>query len=126
MSVRAAFRRIRRGVWVSLGFVLIAVGAVGVFIPFTLHSFGILVVIGLIMVLRNSRAWRRRFVLMHRRHPRFFHPMRRLLRKEPEVWPVIWHEVLRSERWAFPPRWRRLKRWRRAVFRKMRVRGAAV
>lgn len=109
----------RRTAWVSIGFVLIAVGLVGMWLPFTFHALAALVVIGAIMVLRNSYFWRRRFVRLHRRHPRHVHRLRRLLRRKPEVAPVLWHEALRFERLA-PPRWRRLKRWRRAVFRRQR------
>lgn len=115
---RRAFRRFRRGAWIAFGFMLIAVGLVGVWIPFTLHLLGVLVVIGAIMVLRNSIAWRRRFIRLHRRHPRHIHRLRRLLRRKPEVWPVLWHELLKSERFFVPRRWRRLRRLRRAVMRR--------
>jgi hypothetical protein len=72
------------------------------------------------MVLRNSITWRRRFILLQRRHPRHVHPLRRLLRRKPEVWPVLWHELLRTERWIVPRRWRRLRRWRLAAMRRWR------
>lgn len=118
--VRRAWRRFRRGAWITLGFVLIAIGLVGVWIPFTLHLLGVFIVIGAMMVLRNSITWRRRFIRLHRRHPKHVHRLRRLLRREPEVWPVIWHEMLRTERWIVPHRWRRLRRWRLAVTAKFR------
>ncbi len=105
----------KRAVWIAAGFVLIAVGLVGVWIPFTLHLMGVLVVVGAIMVLRNSIAWRRRFIRLHRRHPRHLHRLRRLLKREPEVWPVLWHELLKTERFFIPCRWRRLRRWRRGL-----------
>jgi hypothetical protein len=116
--VRLVWRRFRRGAWISLGFVLILVGLIGIWIPFTLHLLGVLIVIGAMMVLRNSMSWRRRFIRLHRRHPRHVHRFRRLLRRKPEVWPVLWHEVLRSERWVLPARWRRLRRWRRVIWRR--------
>lgn len=103
--------------WIAVGFALIAVGVVGVWIPFTFHILGLLVVVGLILVLRNSRTWRRRFVRFQRRHPRWGVPIRRLLRTPPEILPVFWHEVLRTERWVLPARHRRLGRWRRRAFR---------
>ena len=117
-----AWRRFRRGAWITVGFALIAVGLVGVWIPFTLHLLGVLIVVGAIMVLRNSIAWRRRFVRLHRAHPRHVHRLRRLLRRRPEVAPVVWHELLRSERFFLPRSWRRLGRWRRAVMPRRRVR----
>lgn len=117
---RRAWRRIKRGAWITAGFILIAIGLVGVWIPFTLHLLGVFVVVGAIMVLRNSITWRRRFILLHRRHPRHVHRLRRLLRREPEVWPVLWHELLRTERWVVPHGWRRLRRWRLAAMARWR------
>ena len=104
--------QVMRWAWMGIGFVLIAIGAVGVFIPFTFHILGGLSVVGLILVLRSSFRWRRRFVRMQRRYPRFIYPVRRLLKRNPAVWPVLWHEMLRSERFFVPHRWRRLRRWR--------------
>ena len=101
----------------GLGFVLIVVGVLGALIPFTFHLMGVFAVLGFILVLRNSRTWRRRFVRLQRRHPRWLFPIRRLLRRKPEVAPVLWHEMLRTERWVVPVRWRRLRRWRRALRR---------
>lgn len=106
-----ALRQAMRWFWIALGLALMAVGLVGAFLP--THLLGVFLVLGLILVLRNSRTARKRFVRMHRRHPRYVHPLRRLLRREPEVWPVIWHELLRFER-LLPRSWRRLRRWRRA------------
>jgi hypothetical protein len=108
--VTQALREAMRLMWIVLGTALIGIGLVGVFLP--THLLGVFLVLGLILVLRNSRSARKRFVHMHRRHPRFVHPLRRLLRRKPEVWPVLWHEALRAER-LLPQRWRRLRRWRR-------------
>jgi hypothetical protein len=55
-------RRVVRAVIVGFGFVLMAVGLVGAFLP--THLAGFLLVLGLILVLRNSIRWRRRFILM--------------------------------------------------------------
>ncbi len=104
----------------AVGFVLIAVGIVGALIPFTLHLLGGFAVLGVILVLRNSRTWRRRFIRMQHRHPRWLYPVRRVLKGQ--VVPVLWHEALRTERFVFPRRWRRLGSWRRAVFRRVRPR----
>ena len=106
----------QRWFWIAVGFALIAVGIVGALIPFTLHLLGGLAILGVILVLRNSRAWRRRFVRLQRRHPRWLHPVRRVLRGQ--VVPVLWHEALRTERFFLPSRWRRLGGWRRAAFRR--------
>lgn len=107
----------RRGAWVTIGLVLIVGGLVTVWIPFTLHSGGVFVVLGLVMVLRNSRRSRRWFIVWRRRHPRWGSPLRRLLKKKPEVWPVLWHEALRAER-LIPPRFRQLRRVRLRWFRR--------
>ena len=101
-------KRLLRGLIVAFGFLLMLVGLVGAFLP--THVLGVLLVLGLILVLRNSIRWRRRFIVMQRRYPRYGYPLRRLLRGE--VWPVIWHEMLRSERLFVPRRFHRLRRWR--------------
>jgi hypothetical protein len=103
-----------RVVLIVLGVGLMALGLVGAFLP--THVLGFFLVLGLMLVLRNSMRARRRFVRLHRRHPRFLHPLRRLLRRKPEVWPVVWHECLRAER-ILPRGWRRLRRWRRGLRR---------
>jgi hypothetical protein len=109
-----------RALSLLLGLVLMAVGFVGALLP--THLLGIFMLLGLILVLRSSFSWRRRFVRMHRRYPRFVHPLRRLLRWE--VWPVVWHELLRAER-ILPRKWRRLRRWRQAHVRSRRSSTAA-
>ena len=45
--------RLKRAAGVVAGFALIAVGAIGVWIPFTFHVLGLLVVVGLALVLRS-------------------------------------------------------------------------
>ena len=109
-----------RWAWMALGFVLIVVGVAGAMIPFTLHLLGGFAILGIILILRNSRTWRRRFVRMQHRHPRWLVPVRRVLRGE--VWPVLWHEALRTERFVLGVirlrRWRRLQRWRHAIWRR--------
>ena len=110
---------VERWIWMAIGFVLIVVGIAGALIPFTLHLLGGFAILGVILILRNSRTWRRRFVRAQRSHPRFLVPVRRILRGE--VWPVLWHEALRTERFVLRPRgWRRLRKWRRFVRGKLR------
>jgi hypothetical protein len=78
----------------------------------------LLLAIGLIVVLRNSYRAKRQFIQMHRRHPRFVHPVRRLIRREPEIFPVLWQQMLRLERTVLPSRWRRAGVWRRRYFKR--------
>jgi hypothetical protein len=79
-----------------------------------------LVAIGLIVVLRNSYKARRQFIHLQRRHPRFVFPVRRLIRREPEVFPVLWQQFLRFEKLVLPSSWRRSAAWRRRYFRRRR------
>ena len=96
--------------WVALGLLLIPIGAVGMFLP--THLIGAFLVFGLILVLRNSMRWRRRFVRLQRRYPRYMLPIRHLLRGQ--VVAVLWHQALRTER-ILPRKWRRLRPWRMAL-----------
>lgn len=104
------FDKLLKWAAIALGLVLMALGFIGALLP--THLLGGLLVLGLILVLRNSFRARRSFIRLKRRHPRFLHPLRRLLRRKPEVWPVLWHELLRAER-ILPRRLHRLRRWRR-------------
>ena len=91
-----------------------AVGLVGSVLP---GHIGLpVLMVGLIIVLRTSRPARRLFIGLQRRHPRFFFPIRRLLRREPEVLPVAWQQVLRTERFLLPRCWRPARRIRRLLF----------
>jgi predicted membrane chloride channel (bestrophin family) len=75
-----------------------------------------LVVVGLMLVLRNSFKARRQFVRMQHAHPKTVFPIRRLLRRQPEVVQVFWQQCLRIERVILPRRARfavRLRRWLR-------------
>ena len=76
-----------------------------------------LTVIGLMLVLRNSFWARRKFVRLQHRHPRWLFPLRRLLRKDPEILAVAWQQTLRVERLLTPRKLRFLvktrRRWRR-------------
>ena len=46
------------------------------------------------------------FVKVQRAHPRTITPIRRLLRREPEVIPVLWQQALRVEKLVLPKRFR--------------------
>ena len=71
------------------------------------------VVVGLMLILRNSFKARKQFVRFQQAHPKLVFPVRRLLRREPEVFPVAWQQVLRMERIVIPRRWRAAARWRK-------------
>jgi hypothetical protein len=75
-------------------------------------------VIGLMLVLRNSFAARRIFIRVQRKHTKMIFPLRRLLRREPEVFPVAWQQALRIERMILPKSWRKGAQLRRKYFRR--------
>ncbi|MDR3506370.1 MAG: hypothetical protein P4L64_00565 [Caulobacteraceae bacterium] len=109
----------------SLRLAVVAVGSLIVVAGFVLallpgHLGLPLLVIGLIMVLRNSPKARRQFIHLQQRHPRVVFPVRRLIRREPEIFPVLWQQALRLERMIIPARWRRAGVWRRRYFRRRR------
>lgn len=109
------WRTLRRGVWVTAGFALMALGAIGAVLP---GHLGLPVLVaGLALVLRNSMQAKRAFVRLQRRKPNWVYPIRRLMRPNPEFLPVIWQTMLRTERLLFT--WARnlrvLKRARRTV-----------
>jgi hypothetical protein len=115
---RKAARRVLRVFSLVAGGLLVTGGLVLAVLP---GHLGIpLVAVGLILVLRNSRRARRGFIQLQRRHPRYVFPVRRLIRREPEIFPVIWQQVLRVERLVFPLRWRRAAALRRRYFRSRR------
>lgn len=112
--------RLLRALLVAVGLLVVVLGVAIAPLP---GPMGLpIVVLGLIIVLRNSFKARKRFVRFQHAHPRLAFPIRRLLRREPEVMPVVWQQILRMERIAAPQRWRlakrlrrRLKRWRRSA-----------
>jgi len=116
--VRRIVREGVRLVIVGFGAVLVLGGFVLALLP---GHLGLpLLVVGLILVLKHSPRARRRFVELQHRHPRFIFPVRRLIRREPEVFPVAWQQLLRIERMMLPHRWRRAVHWRRRYFRAKR------
>jgi hypothetical protein len=101
-----------------VGWLLISVGFVFALLP---GHLGLpVLVVGLIMVLRSSRQARRQFIGLQRRHPRVIFPIRRLLRRNPEVAAVLWQQFLRTERVLLPRAWRRARALRRWWFRRRR------
>ena len=108
-------RALRLGL-MAVGGVLVVAGVLIAPLP---GPFGLpLVVVGLVLVLRNSMGARRAFIKAQRRHPKMVFPLRRLLRREPEVLPVAWQQVLRAERLVLPRRGRPARGLRRRLFRR--------
>jgi hypothetical protein len=114
-SARDLAGRIGRFLLVVLGLMIMAVGLVAT--PLPGHLGLPILVVGLMIVLRNSFKARRRFVRMQRAHPKMIFPLRRLMRREPEVIQVVWQQILRVERLIPHPRFRILVRARRKLRR---------
>lgn len=109
---RELVARFLRVILVTLG-VLLVIG--GILIAPLPGPMGLpLTVVGLMLVLRNSFKARKQFVRFQHAHPKLIFPLRRLLRREPEVVLVAWQQTLRVERLVVPRRWRKAVRWRKA------------
>jgi hypothetical protein len=107
-------RRLGRWMLVGFGYLLILVGAVGTLLPG--HLGAPVLAVGLVVSLRHSIRARRQFMGLAHKHPKLLFPIRRLLRREPEVMPVAWQALLRFERLVLPRSWRfagRVRRGRR-------------
>jgi len=123
---RELLGRVGRWLLLGLGGLLILVGLVAEVVPPPIHFMGMpMIVVGLMLVLRNSFKARRRFVEIQRAHPKVVFPVRRLLRREPEVVLVFWQVYLRSERLILPKRFRFAVRTRRRFKLRRRARAAA-
>lgn len=108
--------RLLRALLVLLGLLIVLAGVLIAPLP---GPMGLpVVVVGLMIVLRNSFKARRQFVRFQRAHPRVVFPIRRLLRREPEVVQVFWQQVLRVERLIVPRRYRFIVRTRRRFRRR--------
>lgn len=108
--------RIVRALLVVLGLIVVLAGVLIAPLP---GPMGLpVVVVGLMIVLRNSFKARRQFVRFQRAHPRMIFPIRRLLRREPEVVQVFWQQVLRVERLIVPRKYRFAVRLRRRFRRR--------
>lgn len=94
--------RIKRTGMVLLGFAIIVAGVLIAPLP---GPGGIpVIVVGLMIVLKNSFKARRQFVRLHRAHPKMLSPIRRLLRRDPEFVAVFYQQTLRVERILLPRR----------------------
>ena len=115
-AMQAGVRRMLRIGLLILGGLIMAVGAVLALLP---GHLGVpILVVGLMVVLRNSLPARKEFIRLQRRHPNWVFPLRRLMRREPEVIPVVWQQVLRTERLVLPARYRFVRRLRVSYFRR--------
>jgi len=118
---RDLLARISRFLLLILGGVIMLVGLGLAALP---GHIGLpLLVVGLMIVLRNSFAAKRQFVRMQRAHPKMVFPIRRLMRREPEIVLVFWQQYLRVERLVLPKRARFAVRARRGLKRKLRARA---
>ena len=115
----ALVRKGMRLALVALGLVIMVIGAPIAVIPW-LHLPGALIfAVGLVIVLRNSFSARRTFIKAQRRHPKIVFPIRRLIRREPEVIPVAWQQTLRLEQLLLRPRrFRFMRRLRLMLMRR--------
>jgi hypothetical protein len=108
--------RIGRWLLLALGGMIMAAGLV--LAPLPGHVGLPLLVVGLMIVLRNSFAAKRQFVRMQRAHPKMVFPIRRLMRREPEIVLVAWQQYLRVERLVLPRRVRFAVKTRRGLKRR--------
>lgn len=117
-SSRSLWATMLRAVAIAFGMLLLVVGVPLALLP---GHLGLpLLVVGLIIVLRSSLPARRKFIHLQRRHPKVVFPIRRLLRREPEVFPVAWQQVLRMERAILPRSWRMARQMRRRLMPRRR------
>jgi hypothetical protein len=116
---RQLWRRMGRGALLAVAWLLVAFGLIGAVLP---GHLGVpVLIVGLIVVLRSSFQARRQFIDLQRRHPRIVLPIRRLLRRDPEVLAVAWQQVLRLERLILPTSWRIARRLRKRFSRSARM-----
>jgi hypothetical protein len=114
-GARSPTRKVVRWALMGLGIAIVCVGLPLLLLPLPIHGpVALLIAAGLVIVLRNSFTARRHFIKAQRRHPKIVFPIRRLIRREPEVAPVFWQQTLRFEALVLPSRLR--------FFRKMRLR----
>jgi hypothetical protein len=116
-AARALVARVARWALIGLGLAIVTLGVLIAPLP---GPGGLpVIVVGLMVLLRNSFWAKRQFVRFQRAHPRTVFPIRRLLRREPEVFPVFWQGILRTER-VILAKERRFARKLRRRFRKAR------
>ena len=117
---REIAQRLARWLLLALGGLVMVAGLITA--PLPGHIGLPLLVVGLMIVLRNSFAAKRRFVRIQRAHPKMVFPIRRLMRREPEIVQVFWQQYLRMERLVLPKRVRFAVKTRRHLKLKWRER----
>lgn len=110
--------RIGRWLLLGLGGLIMLVGLVTA--PLPGHIGLPLLVVGLMIVLRNSFKAKRQFLRMQKAHPKMVFPIRRLMRREPEILQVFWQQYLRMERLVLPSQVRFAVKTRRHIRRRFR------
>ena len=115
---RDLMSRVARWALLALGLALMLVAIPLVALP---GHLGLpLMVVGLMIVLRNSFRAKRQFLKMQYAHPKMVFPIRRLMRRDPEIIQVFWQQYLRMERLVLPRRARFAVKSRKAIVRKFR------
>jgi hypothetical protein len=108
--------RIARWLLLGLGGVILLAGLI--LAPLPGHIGLPLLVVGLMIVLRNSFAAKRQFVRLQRAHPKVIFPIRRLIRRQPQIVLVLWQQYLRLETLLLPRRVRFAVKARRGLKRR--------
>lgn len=107
----ALLRRLIRWAFVGLGLAVMAAGVLLAPLP---GPMGLPVIaVGVMIVLRNSYRAKKQFVRLEHAYPRILYPVRRLLRRDPQIAPVFWQQTLRIEKLLLPKGWRFAARIRR-------------
>ena len=115
-------RNIVRWFLIAIGLVLVVLGFLMAPLP---GPFGIPVTLaGLILVLRTSFRLRRVFIRFQRKHSKLVFPLRRLMRKDPQVAAVAYQQALRIEKAVLPKSWRVSQDLRHRYFRRKAARRA--
>ena len=110
--------RIGRWLLLGLGGLIMLLGLATVLLP---GHIGLpLLVVGLMIVLRNSFKAKRQFLRIQKAHPKMVFPIRRLMRREPEILQVMWQQYLRMERLVLPSKARFAVKSRRYIRRRFR------
>ncbi|MBS0331176.1 MAG: hypothetical protein JSS35_00275 [Proteobacteria bacterium] len=115
---RVLLARVARWLLLGVGGLIMIAGLI--LAPLPGHIGLPLLVIGLMIVLRNSFKAKRQFVRMQQAHPKMVFPIRRLMRRDPEIIPVFWQQYLRLERLVLPRRMRFAGRTRRSLSRRVK------
>lgn len=111
--------RVARWLLLGLGGIIMIVGLI--LAPLPGHVGLPLLVVGLMIVLRNSFKAKRQFLRIQHAHPKMVFPIRRLMRRDPEIIPVVWQQYLRLERLVLPRQARFAARSRRYLSRRLRT-----